>query len=75
MELAGAENVRVTGTGGRLEVENCDAPEVNVADEPASPTTNCLIFSLAFAFKTASSIADCDAGASENEGRGVACVL
>ena len=72
MEPEGAENDRVTG--GRLEETNCGAFEAK-EDELMSPTTNCLIFSLAFAFKAASSRVDCGAAASASDGRMVGSVL
>ncbi len=72
MEPEGAENDRVTA--GRLEETNCGAPEAK-EDEDMSPTTNCLIFSLAFAFKAASSRVDCGAAASASDVRIVGSVL
>ena len=54
---AGAEKARVTEGGGFLDT-NGGAPEAKEAVILASPTTNCLIFSLALALKASSSRAE-----------------
>ena len=69
-EAAGAEKARATAGGGFLDTKGC-APEA-YGVMLASTETNCLIFSLAFAFKAASSSADCEfcgTGASVKGGR------